>query len=48
MEGYPRNLTEFEARFSTERACREYFGPASVAGWFSLSTMRGAEGVVGE
>ena len=24
------------------------FGPASVAGWFSLSTMRGAEGVVGE
>lgn len=24
MEGYPRNLTEFEARFSTERACREY------------------------
>src|SRR6516162_5238615 len=24
MEGYPRNLAEFEARFSTERACREY------------------------
>ena len=24
MEDYPRNLAEFEARFSTERACREY------------------------
>jgi transposase-like protein len=24
MEDYPRNLTEFEARFSTEEACREY------------------------
>jgi len=24
VEGYPRNLTEFEARFSTEAACREY------------------------
>src|SRR5579859_2843965 len=22
--GYPRNLAEFEARFSTEAACREY------------------------
>src|SRR5213594_4020432 len=24
MEDYPRNLAEFEARFSTEEACREY------------------------
>jgi transposase-like protein len=24
MEDYPRNLAEFEARFSTEAACREY------------------------
>ena len=24
MEEYPRNLTEFEANFSTEEACREY------------------------
>jgi len=24
MEDYPRNLLEFEARFSTEEACREY------------------------
>ena len=24
MEDYPRNLTEFEARFSSEEACREY------------------------
>lgn len=24
MEDYPRNLAEFEARFSTEPACREY------------------------
>lgn len=24
MEDYPRDLTEFEARFSTEAACREY------------------------
>ena len=24
MEDYPRNLPEFEARFSTEAACREY------------------------
>ena len=24
MEDYPRNLVEFEARFSTEAACREY------------------------
>jgi transposase-like protein len=24
MEDYPRDLTEFEARFSTEEACREY------------------------
>ena len=24
VEDYPRNLAEFEARFSTERACREY------------------------
>src|SRR5580658_320888 len=24
MEEYPRNLTEFEALFATEEACREY------------------------
>ncbi len=24
MEDYPRNLAEFEARFATEQACREY------------------------
>ena len=24
MEDYPQNLTEFEARFSSEEACREY------------------------
>ena len=24
MEDYPRNLTEFEARFSSEETCREY------------------------
>lgn len=24
MEEYPRNLTDFEARFATEQACREY------------------------
>ena len=24
MEDYPRNLTEFEARFATEEACRDY------------------------
>ncbi|MCZ6539613.1 MAG: transposase, partial [Chloroflexi bacterium] len=24
MEDYPRNLTEFEARFTSEAACREY------------------------
>jgi hypothetical protein len=24
MEDYPRDLTEFEARFATEEACREY------------------------
>ena len=26
MEEYPRNLTEFEALFATEEACREYLG----------------------
>ena len=24
MEDYPRNLAEFEARFASEQACREY------------------------
>ncbi len=24
MEDYPRNLVEFEARFATEEACRDY------------------------
>jgi len=24
MEDYPRNLAEFEARFSTDAACRDY------------------------
>ena len=24
MEDYPRNLTEFEARFSSEETCREF------------------------
>ncbi len=24
MEDYPQNLPEFEARFSSEEACREY------------------------
>ncbi len=24
MEDYPQNLTEFEARFSSEEACQEY------------------------
>ena len=24
MEGYPKNVAEFEARFSSERACRDY------------------------
>ncbi|HYU44730.1 MAG TPA: IS1595 family transposase, partial [Terriglobales bacterium] len=24
MEDYPRNLKEFEVRFRTEEACREY------------------------
>ena len=24
MEDYPRNLAEFEARFATEEACRDY------------------------
>ncbi len=24
MEDYPRNLSEFEARFDTEQACRDY------------------------
>ena len=24
MEDYPRNLSEFDSRFGTEEACREY------------------------
>ena len=24
MEDYPRNLTEFETRFASKQACREY------------------------
>ena len=42
MEDYPRNLAEFEARFSTEAACRES-GAAAVAGWFSLPALRRTE-----
>src|ERR1700694_680621 len=31
MEEYPRNLTEFEALFATEEACREYLHQGAVS-----------------
>src|SRR6478736_388258 len=47
MEDYPRNLAEFEARFSTETACREYLGATAMAGWLSLPALRRPEGLAG-
>ncbi len=32
MEDYPRTLQEFEDRFTSEEACREYLGLVAMAG----------------
>ena len=34
---YPRDLTEFEARFADESACRDVLVPPALAGGFSVS-----------
>jgi hypothetical protein len=31
MDDYPRNLTDFDARFATEQACRDYLFQAGGA-----------------
>jgi len=43
VEDYPRDLTEFEARFSTEIACRDCLARLQCAGWLSVSPIRCAE-----
>ena len=35
MEGYPKNVAEFEARFSSERACRDYLFMVRWPGGFT-------------
>jgi len=45
-EEYPRNLTELEANFGTEEACRAYL-TTPVAGGFPLSPLRIGEGMAG-
>ena len=45
MEDYPRNLTELEARFSSEAACREYLFRLPVARWVSVPALRRRKGL---
>ena len=47
MEDYPRNLAEFEARFSTETACREYLARLRWPDGFLCLRCGGAEGLAG-
>jgi hypothetical protein len=44
VEDYPRTVEEFEARFSSEEACRAYLVKPAVAGWISMLIMSGQEG----
>jgi hypothetical protein len=48
MEDYPRTTGEFEARFSSEKTCREYLFQAALAERFSMSTVWPRHGVGGE
>ena len=47
MEDYPRNLAEFEARFATEQACREYLCQLRWPEGFRWSAMRARQSVGG-
>jgi hypothetical protein len=40
MEEYPRNLSDFEARFATEQACRDSLFLHSLARGLSLPELR--------
>ena len=40
MEDYPRDLLEFESRFATEEACRDYLFAPALAGRIPLSELR--------
>lgn len=42
MEDYPRTLTEFEARFSTEEACRDYLFQLRWVGGFTCPRCGGS------
>ena len=41
MEDFLRDLLEFEARFSTEKACREYLVSAALTGFVVLIAVAG-------
>jgi hypothetical protein len=43
MEEYPRDLTEFEALFATEEACRAYLGRLRWPGRFPVFALWGLE-----
>lgn len=43
MEDYPRTLTEFEARFRTDEACRAYLGQLRWPDGFTCPRCRGRE-----
>jgi ribosomal protein L37AE/L43A len=44
MEDYPRTLTEFEARFATDEACRAYLGQFRWPDGFVCPRCKGREG----